>query len=101
MKKSILLIAALLVVLAITLVACGSKNDGMVTDNNNAETNSVPNGVSNADNGLGAAAEDIGDGVGGAVTGAGDIVGDVVTGAGDIVGEVVTGAGDAVSDAVR
>lgn len=95
MKKSILLIAALIALLAVTLVACGGKNDGMVSENNSTRNNTTDVGDR-----LGNAAEDVGDGVGGAVTGAGELVGDAVTGAGDIAGEVITGAGDAVSDVV-
>ena len=52
MKKSILLIAVIIALIAVGLVACGKSDDGKVSDHasqNNAATD-VSNGVSNAGN---------------------------------------------------
>ena len=73
MKKTVLLVAALLALTAVLLVACGKTEDEMESTAKDA-VSEMSSDVS----------RDVSD--------AGDKVGDVATGVGDAVGDVVTGA---------
>ena len=102
MKKALTVIAALLLISALILTACGNKEDGAV-GNRASDTgrksagemvseagSKVRNGVDEAGERAGEAAKDAGDTVGDVVSDAAEAVRDGVTGAGEVVSDVVT-----------
>jgi len=103
MKKSLILTAALLLIVALIFTACGNKEDGMVGNKANAQNGtrrSAEQMVTEAESKAKNAVDEAGERAGEAAKDAGDTVGDVVSGAADAAREGITGAGEVVSDIV-
>ena len=100
MKKSLIALAALLLVAAVILTACGKKEDGMVGNKTNTDRKSAGEMVTEAESKVKNAADEVGERAGEAAKDAGDTVGDVVSDAAEAVRDGVTGAGEVVSDVV-